>query len=200
MQGVQHVEDSDHIARRRGLYASGPREQVREEDDRRHVGVCHRLVQERQLEADWRGGTSRQRRLFHRGPGTRRGPHSSAVSLGNRARQLGRGNRDIDVQRRDPTVVRYRRMNLLNYTVRSSRWQWDLIGSRRAWGGWERRRWERGDREGWRGSWGYDGWVQHIWVKDVVGSRIDKVDAFPLGHASGTRVERVEKEIWDVRG
>lgn len=55
VQGLQHVKNCDHVIGRWGLYASGPREQVREEDDRVHVGVCHWLVQERELETDWRG-------------------------------------------------------------------------------------------------------------------------------------------------
>jgi hypothetical protein len=85
-------------------------------------------------------------------------------------------------------------MNLLDYTVRSSRWQRDLIGTRRAWGGWERRRWKRGAREGWRGSWGYDGWVQHIWVEDVVGIRVDEVNASRLGHGEARRWNSCRKD------
>ena len=47
VQGLQHVEDRDRITGHRGLHTSGPREQVREEDDRVHVRVRHRLLQER---------------------------------------------------------------------------------------------------------------------------------------------------------
>lgn len=54
VQGLQHVENRDHVIGRWSLYASGPREQVRQDDDRVHVGVCHRFVQERELEIDWR--------------------------------------------------------------------------------------------------------------------------------------------------
>lgn len=55
VQGLQHVEDRDHVIGRRSLYVSGPREQVREKDDRTHVRVCHRLAQERELEVYWGG-------------------------------------------------------------------------------------------------------------------------------------------------
>ena len=136
VQGLQHVEDRDHVIGRHSLYASGPREQVREEGDRVHVGVRHGLVQERELEVDWRSRASRQRRLLGRGTGTPGKPPSPAGFLGNGIRQLGRGHGDIEVQRRGPTVVRYRGMNLLNQTVSCKRRQRDIAGAGRAGGGW----------------------------------------------------------------
>ena len=64
MKGLKHVEDRDHAARSLSLYGSRPREQVREEDDKIHEGVCNRLVQERELKTDWKGRASCQRRLL----------------------------------------------------------------------------------------------------------------------------------------
>ena len=136
VQCLQHIEDRDHITRHCSLYASGPREQVREEDDGGHVGVCHRFVQERELEEDWRGRASRQWRLMCRGTGTHGEPPSLVRFLGNGIHQLGRGHGDIEVQRRDPTAVRYRGMNVSDHTVSCGRRQRDIIRAGRAGGGW----------------------------------------------------------------